>query len=347
MPQNPLLSICLPTLNARSFLAERMKTIMAQTLHDWELIVCDSYSADGTWEFLQSFAGDSRVRLHQVPKEGLYAGWNECLRRARGSFIYIATADDTMSDDCLAKLHHALAVNPSVDVAVCDFDEIDFAGEMITKEDAWHRRFYGAKMFKEHVRPAFVDFIATLVMGTPWYTMTSVMFRSEVLKRSGLFPTDLHFMADNVWTARVAFSTPTAYVPQRLATFRKHPTQASGRPIPPRVWWKSHLAFRALLNEVESQVPEQWRRSPLWKKELLNIQLALIRQDLGLYRWKLKKTPFLFLKNLFIALQTQPLWTVSHAAKIFPWKGEIDPVQTAKDLVNKYALNGTYFSPEC
>ncbi len=51
----PLVSICLPTLNARRFLEPRMESILAQTLTDWELIVCDSYSNDGTWEYFQQF----------------------------------------------------------------------------------------------------------------------------------------------------------------------------------------------------------------------------------------------------------------------------------------------------
>jgi len=59
----PIVSICLPTLNARRYLAPRMESILTQTRTDWELIVCDSYSDDGTWEYLQQFKDDSRVRL--------------------------------------------------------------------------------------------------------------------------------------------------------------------------------------------------------------------------------------------------------------------------------------------
>ncbi len=85
-----------------------MESIMGQTLTDWELIVCESYSDDGTWEYLQQYADDARVKMHRVPRAGLYAGWNECLRRACGEYIYVATADDTMTPDCLEKLAGAL-----------------------------------------------------------------------------------------------------------------------------------------------------------------------------------------------------------------------------------------------
>jgi glycosyltransferase involved in cell wall biosynthesis len=90
-----------------------MQTILSQTLADWELIVCDSFSSDGTWEYFQQFKQDPRVRLYQVPKEGLYAGWNECLRRCRGEYVYIATADDTCKPELLEKMVAALGKTES------------------------------------------------------------------------------------------------------------------------------------------------------------------------------------------------------------------------------------------
>src|SRR5690349_16386964 len=102
--KTPLVSICLPNLNTRSFLDERMETIRSQTMTDWELIICDSHSSDGAWEFFQKFKGDPRIRMAQVPREGIYAGWNECLRRATGEYIYIATSDDTADTRLLDKM---------------------------------------------------------------------------------------------------------------------------------------------------------------------------------------------------------------------------------------------------
>ena len=86
----PLVSICLANLNRRRFLEERMGTFFSQTLRDWELIVCDSYSNDGSWEFLNKFKNDPRVHLHQVPRKGIIPGLNECIQRAKGKYIYQA-----------------------------------------------------------------------------------------------------------------------------------------------------------------------------------------------------------------------------------------------------------------
>src|ERR1035437_1738175 len=101
----PRVSILLPTRNSRAFLDERLATILAQTFADWELIVADSFSDDGTWAVLQDAAAhDSRIALAQTPRDGIYPNWNRCLARARGEFVYVAPADDTMAPTLLTEL---------------------------------------------------------------------------------------------------------------------------------------------------------------------------------------------------------------------------------------------------
>src|SRR5687768_823778 len=113
MTATPLVSIGLPTLNSQRFLAPRMESIMRQTLTDWELVGIDGHSTDGTFEVLQELErNDPRVRVSQEPKDGIYPNFNRCAERARGKYVYIATSDDTMADDCLEKLVAALEANP-------------------------------------------------------------------------------------------------------------------------------------------------------------------------------------------------------------------------------------------
>lgn len=100
----PAVSIILPTLNARKFLEARISSILNQTFRDWELIVVDSYSDDGTWEYLNQLQthDEQEIFRYQIPR-GLYQAWNFGISKARGTYVYIATADDTMKSDCLEK----------------------------------------------------------------------------------------------------------------------------------------------------------------------------------------------------------------------------------------------------
>ncbi len=123
----------MPNLNGRPFLPERLRTITEQTFSDWELIVVDNYSEDGAWEYFQVQArSEPRMKISQSPKEGMYANWNNCLRLAKGEFVYIATSDDTMAPDCLERLIDALDQYPDCDLAHCPLRVIDDASEVCT-----------------------------------------------------------------------------------------------------------------------------------------------------------------------------------------------------------------------
>src|SRR5262249_28527342 len=129
-------SVCLPSLNTFPFLEERVSTILGQTFVDWELIVIDSYSDDGSWEFFQKLAHtDSRVAISQAPR-GLYQSWNACIERAQGKYIYFATSDDTMAPDCLEKLASALEEHVDCDVAACPLTAIGGDGKPL-QDRAW------------------------------------------------------------------------------------------------------------------------------------------------------------------------------------------------------------------
>src|SRR5260370_3949548 len=125
----PLVSVCLPNRNMRRYLPVRVNTIFHQTYSEWELIVSDNFSEDGAWEFLQNLAAkEKRVSAIQE-RLGMYDGWNQCIRRARGKYVYVATSDDTMAPDCLEKMVAALEEHPECDIAHCNLKVIDDSGD--------------------------------------------------------------------------------------------------------------------------------------------------------------------------------------------------------------------------
>ncbi len=225
-----------------------METILAQTVSDWELIVCDSYSDDGSWEFFQKFKNDPRVQLHQVPREGLYAGWNECLRRARGEYVYFAPSDDTAQPQLLERLLAPLQQMPEVSVAVCDYQTINETGQPLDMPlENSPRLFLGEWMTKPCLRPRLTEFLLHCCFNTIWVTMSAVLFRRSLLEKIGLFRTDRGSQADIEWTLRATLASDVAFVPGRLATWRVH-----GNQVTPQ---NHYEAFRALSSA------RRWRAS--------------------------------------------------------------------------------------
>src|ERR1700736_4078799 len=95
------ISILLPCLDERPFLQPRIDSLLGQTYSNWEAIVLDGGSTDGSWELWQTIGSkDPHFQVHQLGREGgLYAALNRGMEKATGEFVHVATCDDTAAPD--------------------------------------------------------------------------------------------------------------------------------------------------------------------------------------------------------------------------------------------------------
>jgi glycosyltransferase involved in cell wall biosynthesis len=230
--RKPLVSICMPHLNSQPFLEERMRSILRQTLTDWELIIVDSSSDDGSREILQRYAeADSRIHLADAPRDGIYSNLNRAIERGRGKYVYIATSDDTMAADCLERMAAALEHNPDCGLCHCCLEIIDEAGNPVGPDDAWDnftvQMYFGDWTHRAHIRRAPHDGLLHLGFMTIYTSLTQLLVRRRVFEDLGLFRTDCHSRADFEWGLRVGLNESVVHVPRKLATWRRHRRQAT------------------------------------------------------------------------------------------------------------------------
>jgi glycosyltransferase involved in cell wall biosynthesis len=315
--KSPLVTLCLPSLNTRPFLKERMDSLLAQSVQDWELIVCDSYSNDGSWEFFQLYKSDPRVKLFQVPREGIYAGWNECLRRATGRYIYMATSDDTAEPKLLETLLAPLERHPQIQVAVCQHQPIDEQSRPIEQPPLKSLEFLGDWYHRSSVRSGPAEFLLHACFGNVWVTMTAVLFRRSILDRTGLFRTDMGSLADMEWTMRAALTGDIAWFPEKLATWRIHSRQASAMKWTLAARKSIRDSLQAVLADPNSGIPPAWRTRPGWQAAIMHVAEAAYREKFELYRWVLRQEPGRFWQGFRAALRQEPGWLVKCALRGF------------------------------
>jgi glycosyltransferase involved in cell wall biosynthesis len=230
---NPTVSICVPTLNMRKFLAERFATIFNQTFQDWELLVYDSHSDDGSWEYIQELAAkDGRMRVWQGPREGVYPAWNECVRQAKGEYVYIATSDDTMSADCLQKLAAALERHSECDLAHCPLVVIDEMGKLLPERPPWpNGTVFGLGMMERldhpHIRRAPYDGLLHLTQMHAFLSITQLLIRRSLFSRTGMFQSTWGSVSDFNWEMKAGLIANVVHVPDTWATWRQHSLQLS------------------------------------------------------------------------------------------------------------------------
>jgi glycosyltransferase involved in cell wall biosynthesis len=330
-----MVSILLPTLNAIAFLQERIDSIFSQTYHEWELIVCDSYSEDGTWEFLQQFAGDPRVRLFRVPREGLYAGWNECLARCRGEFVHFATADDTCVAEFLERMTGALEACPPASLGFSGYHEIDSGGRVIGHHGGGedHQGGSSAARFLRRwagrtvVLPRDYCLAASCHMLPLWTTMSAVVFRRSMIGEVGMFPSGFGTAGDCYWAMRCAAASSFVYVGDELATWRRHSGQATFAQGQIE-WARSYAAaFGAAKRDVSSLVAEVFPGVTGAAGKLFRYGGLFLIDQLKLDRGWLMRDPIGWVMNFGKACSVSPLACLMHLARLGRYRALLDPAQ--------------------
>ena len=130
----PLVSVVVPVYNCVAFIDATMQSILAQTFRDFELLISDNTSTDGTWEALQRYTVDPRVRLtRQASNVGATANFKAVTDLATGEFIKAVCADDVLYPDNLAVQLTELTTHPSAVLTVSSRDVIDATGRIVLR----------------------------------------------------------------------------------------------------------------------------------------------------------------------------------------------------------------------
>jgi glycosyltransferase involved in cell wall biosynthesis len=101
---SPRISILIPSYNTGEFLRETLITILSQSYENWETIIMDGGSTDGTLDILKEYKDDSRIRVFSEPDESPYHAIHKALAKARGEFVYVlAISDGYLDSDWFTK----------------------------------------------------------------------------------------------------------------------------------------------------------------------------------------------------------------------------------------------------
>lgn len=108
--KQPFFSIVMPVYNARQYLASAVKSILNQSFKDFELILVDDCSTDGSDKICREMADrDGRIVYERMPHNGgASAARNRALNMARGQYIGFVDSDDTIDGDLLEKAYDTL-----------------------------------------------------------------------------------------------------------------------------------------------------------------------------------------------------------------------------------------------
>lgn len=219
----PQVSVCIPAFNAAAYLGPALESVLAQDHPDFEVVVVDNHSTDGTGALVEQWIarGESRIRLYRNDSNiGMVANLNRCLELAAGRYVKFLMADDLLRPACLARMSAALDAHAGVSLVASGRDIIDPQG---------HARGRRCAFRSDRIVPgkqALVDCLyGANFIGEP----TAVMFRRRDVDAG--FRADLPQLLDMELWFRLLERGDLMYLAESLCAIRHHAEQATNANI--------------------------------------------------------------------------------------------------------------------
>jgi glycosyltransferase involved in cell wall biosynthesis len=134
------LSIVMPCYNSRDYLGTAIESVLSQTFSDFELIIVDDGSTDGSDEIAARYAQrDQRVRLVSSGHQGAAVARNQGNHVARGSWIVVMDSDDVLLPHHLEKQLGFLSMHPEASVVACLPNYINTRGRILGRQFSEYR----------------------------------------------------------------------------------------------------------------------------------------------------------------------------------------------------------------
>ena len=235
----PRVSIGMPVYNGADFLSDAFDSLLSQTLVDFELIVSDNGSTDGTEQICREYAArDSRVRYHrEETNRGACWNFNRVFELARADYFKFAAHDDLCDPKFLERCVAVLDDDPSVVCCHTRTAKVDPGGAEIpglhdptdgelrlmrttAEESGWENRMDGTST-AAHRR------FADVLLNSGWSVRCYGVIRSDALRQTGMLRAVYGY--EKVLMGELALQGRYHIVPETLFFQRVHPQAASSK----------------------------------------------------------------------------------------------------------------------
>jgi glycosyltransferase involved in cell wall biosynthesis len=252
---NSLVSIIIPAYNRVSYIDQTVDCVLNQTYQQFELIVVDDGSTDGTFEKLQAYGDKINLLTHEGHKnKGQSASINYGLSIATGDYIIVLDSDDFWELHKLKVQVDFLDKNPDVGLVYTNGYCTNAEGEVIYN---YHNG--------DHIEPNDAN---TVLLDCYLALPVNSMVRKSVYDQVGGFNESYRAAQDHDMLIRIAEATKFAYLPDFLFYYRRHSNSISHRNLETR--WR--VGFK-ILEAAAKRYP--YKQSTLRKrKAVLNYRLG-------------------------------------------------------------------------
>lgn len=199
MDKKPFFSVIIPTYNRSKFLKIAVRSVLEQSLPDYELIIVDDGSNDNTKKLFSNI-DDKRIRYIQQKHQGVSSARNNGIEKAKGEFVCFLDSDDRFRHDKLKTTYEYIEKYPQYKV--------------FHTEEVWYRKGELLSQKIYHKKPnglVFKDAVRICCIGT-----STVAINKNIFKEIGIFDKSMPACEDYDFWLRVTHKYPVFLIPEYL-----------------------------------------------------------------------------------------------------------------------------------
>jgi len=215
----PAISVAMSVYNGERFLDSAIESVLSQTFGDFEFLILDDGSTDGSRQIIESHAArDARIRPILRENRGLVASLNQLLSEARAPLVARMDADDICTPMRFERQVAFLAGHPDHGVVGSWCEDID------ELEGPWQNAGLTPRHPVTHE-----EFLEAIDKGQPLLCHPAVMYRRDVVLSVGGYHAAFRHCEDLDLWLRLATRTRIANIPEELIRYRHYEDQVSSR----------------------------------------------------------------------------------------------------------------------
>lgn len=257
------ISVILPVYNGGKYLEYAVESVLHQDYDDFEFIICDDASSDGSYSYLDRVtnANPGRITLLKNPKNlGLFKTLNKMINQSNAGLIHLWSQDDIMKPNCLQNCIAFHRTYPNISMSYHGIDYINENGEQIIE----HKNDGTPEVISSNLY-ANISIRWGCIAGN----IANVTLNRRFLEEVGLFNEDMKVSGDfDLWT-RLATLSDIGRNKASLIFLRVHEGQLSKSPksVYLRIMEDIpiHLQILNLLNANDKKIALKWWR---WKTQV-------------------------------------------------------------------------------
>lgn len=233
---NPIVSVVIPGYNHAAYLRDRIDSVLAQDYPNFEVIMLDDCSSDGSTEIMQGYVDDfskgklqtnaCRVDFYPNTKNSgnTFLQWEKGISLSKGEYVWIAESDDVAMTSFLSKMMKKLQETPESVLAFCMSQMIDSESKPLDYSWDEASRFADSGSYDGH---SFC--LHRLVQKNLLYNASMIVFRKSCFRKVPKTYQTCKNAGDWLFWFYICMQGTVCEVPEKLNLFRQHKEKVSTR----------------------------------------------------------------------------------------------------------------------